>query len=262
MAPDLRSATTRALNVSPAAPFAVTADRAFTGNSASRTRMICARRCARRGLGHGRGVNSQQFDPTDPGAARAAAEVFQLDAEAPDVGDGFTEWSQVAPVEEDNVWLLGEAACRLVRRKNLSRDQLCMRVGNRTLCLRLLDGPRSDVTWPDEIDLDLLSGPEIVLIPPAGLSPAAAEVDALLRTRFFWPDQEDLLVAARVAAEESAGQLQASGRLRHPGRSEDQTQVPYNQEVNPSASALDDHDKERERSRCAPSKTAPAPSPT
>jgi hypothetical protein len=191
--------------------------------------MICARKCARRGLGHCRGVNSLQFNPTDPGAARAAAEVFQLVAGAPEVGDGSTEWSLVLPPEEDNVWLLREAAGRLVRRKNLSGDQLCMRVGNRTLCLRRLDGPRSDVTWPDEIDLDLLSGPEIVLIPPAGLSPAAVEVYASLRTRFFWPDQEDLLVAARAAAEDSAGQLQASRRLSHPGRSEGQTQVPYNQ---------------------------------
>jgi hypothetical protein len=138
--------------------------------------MICACKCARRGLPHGRGVNSLQFNPT-------------------------------------------------------------------------------------EIDLDLLRAPEIVLMPPAGLSPAAVEVEASLRTRFFWPDQ-DLLVAARVAAEESAEQLQPSGRLRHPGRSEVQSQVPYNQEVDPSASALDDHDKERKRSRCAPSKTAPAPSPT
>jgi hypothetical protein len=144
-------------------------------------------------------VNSLQFNPTDPGAARAAVEVFQLAAEG------------------------------LVRRKKLSGDQRCMRVGNRTLCLRLLGGPRSDVTWPDEIDLDLLSGPEIVLIPPAGLSPAAVEVDAPLRTRFFWPDHEDLLVAARVEAEKSAGQLQASGRLSHPGRAEGQTQVLYNQ---------------------------------
>jgi len=115
-----------------------------------------------------------QFNPTDPGAARPVAEVFQLVAEAPAVGDGSTE-------------------------------------------------------WPDEIELDLLSGAEIVLIPPAGLSPAAVEVDASLRTRFSWPDQEDLRVAARVAALESAGQLQASGGLSHPGRSEGQTQVPYKQ---------------------------------
>lgn len=191
--------------------------------------MISARKCAQRGLPHGRGVNSLQFTPTDPGAARAAAGVFRLVAEAPDVGDGSTERSVVAAAEEDNLWLLREAASRPVRRKNLSGDQLCMRVGNRTLCLRSLDGPRSDVTWPDEIDLDLFSGAEIVLIPPAGLSPAAVEVDASLRTRFFWPDQGDLPVAALVVAEESARQLQASGRLCHPGRSEGQTQGPYNQ---------------------------------
>ena len=192
--------------------------------------MICARKCAPRGLPHRRGVNSLQCNPTDPGAARAAAEVVQFVAEAPDVRDGSTEWSLVARPEEDKVWLLRDAAaCRLVGHKSLTGDQLCRRVSNRTLCLRLLDGPRSDVIWPDEIDLDLSSGPEIFLIPPAGLSPAAVEVDASWRTRFFWPDQEALLVAAHVAAEEPAGQFQASGRLGHPARTEGQTQVPYNQ---------------------------------
>jgi len=191
--------------------------------------MSCARERARRGLRHGRGMNSLQFNPNDPGAARATAEVVQLVAEVPHVGGGSTEWPLVARTEEDNVWLLREAVCRLVGRKSRTGDQLCMRVGNRTLCLRLLDGPPSDVTWPDEIDRDLSSGPEMVLIPPAGLSPAVVEVYVSLRTRFFWPDQEDLLVAARVAAEEPAGQLPASGRLSHPGPSEGQTQVPYNQ---------------------------------
>ncbi len=82
--------------------------------------MSSARRCAQRGLPHGRGVNSLRRNPTDPGAARAAAEVVELLAGAPDVGDGSKEWSVVAWAEEDNIWLLREAGCRVVGHQSLT----------------------------------------------------------------------------------------------------------------------------------------------